>query len=175
MACYFWLSNAAGEWLGSLVGSVLMALVLAAGFGALASARILSVVALPREFSWILPRLILLLLAKRNCWAAGMGSSLRRVCRSRSRCRSLPGAIQTCWCNWNRAFGRLMSCCVRSELGAGRPPRLLRSLSQRLNAVWYCTANAGAATGRELHIIRLLASLPPETLLTKACSEPHFS
>jgi hypothetical protein len=44
MACYFWRSNAAGEWLGSLVGSVLMALVLAAGFGALHSAPILSLI-----------------------------------------------------------------------------------------------------------------------------------
>jgi hypothetical protein len=43
-ACYFWRSNAAGEWIGSLVGSVLMALVLAAGFRWLRSAPVLSVV-----------------------------------------------------------------------------------------------------------------------------------
>src|SRR5215211_2929383 len=39
---YFILRNAAGEWLGSLAGSVLMAVVFAAGFGRLSSARKLS-------------------------------------------------------------------------------------------------------------------------------------
>ena len=41
---YFTLGNAAGEWLGSLAGSVLMALVFAAGFGALRSTLKLSAV-----------------------------------------------------------------------------------------------------------------------------------
>lgn len=42
MAAYFTLKNAAGEWLGSLAGSVAMALVFAAGFGVLRSAPLLS-------------------------------------------------------------------------------------------------------------------------------------
>jgi hypothetical protein len=41
---YFTLRNGAGEWLGSLAGSVLMALVFAAGFGALRSTLKLSAV-----------------------------------------------------------------------------------------------------------------------------------
>ena len=41
---YFTLRNGAGEWLGSLAGSVLMALVFAAGFGALPSTLKLSAV-----------------------------------------------------------------------------------------------------------------------------------
>ena len=44
IAAYFTLKNAAGEWLGSLVGSVLMAVVFAAGLNALRSAPILSTV-----------------------------------------------------------------------------------------------------------------------------------
>jgi hypothetical protein len=38
IGAYFSLRNAAGEWAGSLIGSVLMGLVLAAGFGALRAA-----------------------------------------------------------------------------------------------------------------------------------------
>lgn len=42
MAAYFTFRNAVGEWLGGFVGSVLMALVFAAGYGALRSAPLLS-------------------------------------------------------------------------------------------------------------------------------------
>ena len=42
MAAYFSLKNTVGEWLGSLVGSVLMAVVFAAGFKALRSAALFS-------------------------------------------------------------------------------------------------------------------------------------
>lgn len=43
MAAYFTLQNTLGEWIGSLAGSVLMALVFAAGFNAMRSALVLSV------------------------------------------------------------------------------------------------------------------------------------
>jgi len=44
VSAYFTLGNAAGEWLGSLAGSVLMALVFAAGFGSSRSTLKLSAV-----------------------------------------------------------------------------------------------------------------------------------
>jgi hypothetical protein len=43
VGAYFIVGGAAGEWLGSFLGSALMALVIAAGFGAVRSAPILSV------------------------------------------------------------------------------------------------------------------------------------
>ena len=43
MAAYFTFNRGAGEWLGSLSGSVSMAVVLAAGFGAMRTAPLLSV------------------------------------------------------------------------------------------------------------------------------------